>query len=113
MVPSWAFKHFMNFKGEEGRYMGLAGTDDGFMYDLMRTAAGFEQAVIVAHPENIELVNRIKAQFIEAGRDGLKAYCRSKPTFTESEVETVIIAADGDQPGEKAAQAGRPGRSGA
>ncbi len=80
-----SFKHFMNFKGEEGRYMGLAGTDDGFMYDLMQTAAGHEHVVIVAHPENIEVVNRIKAQFIEAGHDGLKAYCRSKPTFSESE----------------------------
>ncbi len=80
-----SFKHFMNFKGEEGRYMGLAGTDDGFMYDLMQTAAGHEHVVIVTHPENIEVVNRIKAQFIEAGRDGLKAYCQSKPTFIESE----------------------------
>src|SRR5687768_186267 len=26
-----SFKYFMNFKGEEGRYMGLDGTDDGFL----------------------------------------------------------------------------------
>src|SRR6185436_15655550 len=26
-----SFKYFMNFKGEEGRYMGLDGTDDGYL----------------------------------------------------------------------------------
>ena len=28
-----SFKYFMNFKGEEGRYLGLDGTDDGYFYD--------------------------------------------------------------------------------
>ncbi len=31
-----SFKYFMNFKGEEGRYLGLDGTDDGFFYDLLK-----------------------------------------------------------------------------
>ena len=31
-----SFKYFMNFKGEEGRYLGLDGTDDGFLYALLR-----------------------------------------------------------------------------
>ena len=34
-----SFKYFMNFKGEEGRYLGLDGTDDGFFYDLLRESA--------------------------------------------------------------------------
>jgi len=32
-VPS--FKFFMNFRGEEGRYLGLPGNDDAYMYDLL------------------------------------------------------------------------------
>ena len=80
-----SFKYFMNFKGEEGRYMGLAGTDEGFMYDLMRTAAAFPQVVQCIHPENIELVNRFKWRAMEQGLDSLKDYCAAKPAFTETE----------------------------
>ena len=34
-VPS--FKFFMNFRGDEGEYLGLPGNDDGYMYDLLGT----------------------------------------------------------------------------
>ena len=30
-----SFKYFMNFKGEEGRYLGLDGTDDGYLLSLI------------------------------------------------------------------------------
>ena len=80
-----SFKYFMNFKGEAGRYLGLDGTDDGYMYDLLQEAARIKDIVIVIHPENIELVNRFRQRFMEDGREGLRAYSESKPDFTETE----------------------------
>ncbi|MBD3753751.1 MAG: dihydroorotase, partial [Micrococcales bacterium] len=53
-----SFKYFMNFKGEEGRYLGLDGTDDGYFYALLEKAASLGEVTIVVHTENIELVNR-------------------------------------------------------
>ena len=80
-----SFKYFMNFKGEAGRYMGLDGTDDGFLHALLHEAAALDGVTVVIHPENIELVNRLRPQFQTEGRDGLKDYCLSKPPITEAE----------------------------
>ncbi len=80
-----SFKYFMNFKGEEGRYLGLDGTDDGFFLNLLERSAEYEGVVVVAHPENIEIVSRIRREFQEQGRDTLRDFCESKPDFTESE----------------------------
>ena len=55
-----SFKYFMNFKGEEGRYLGLDGTDDGYFYDLLGTSARVGRPIIVCHTENIEIVNRTR-----------------------------------------------------
>src|SRR6185312_6055085 len=30
-----SFKFFMNFRGDEGKYLGLPGNDDGFLFDLL------------------------------------------------------------------------------
>ncbi len=80
-----SFKYFMNFKGEEGRYMGLDGTDDGFLYDLMQEAARLRDVVLVIDPENIEIVKRMKTRFMAEGRATLKDWSLSKPDFTETE----------------------------
>ncbi|HEV2550683.1 MAG TPA: amidohydrolase family protein [Stellaceae bacterium] len=79
-----SFKYFTNFKGDEGLYLGLAGTDDGFMYELMQTVAGFPQAMLAIHPENIELVRRYRVKFQGAGRDTLRDWSLAKPPITES-----------------------------
>ncbi len=89
-----SFKYFMNFKGEEGRYMGLDGTDDGFLYDLMQEAARLRDVVLVIHPENIEIVKRVKTKFMAEGRATLKDWSLSKPDFTETEsiVRAMVFA---------------------
>jgi dihydropyrimidinase len=89
-----SFKYFMNFKGEEGRYLGLDGTDDGFMYDLLAKSAEHEGVVVVMHTENIELVARLRRKFQLEGRDSLREYCLSKPVFTETEniVRAMVFA---------------------
>ncbi len=80
-----SFKYFMNFKGDAGRYLGLDGTDDGYMYDLLEKAAKYPEAVVVMHTENIELVNRFTARVMAEGKDGLAALLEAKPEFVETE----------------------------
>src|SRR6185503_20786044 len=80
-----SFKYFMNFKGEEGRYLGLDGTDDGYFYDLLVQAARLGDVKVVCHTENIEIVNRLRRRFQSQGRDSLKDWSASKPAFTEAE----------------------------
>jgi dihydropyrimidinase len=84
-----SFKYFMNFRNEEGRYLGLDGTDDGYLYDLLKEAARIKRngknVTIVCHTENIELVNRIRRRMQGEGRNTLKDWSASKPAFTEAE----------------------------
>lgn len=80
-----SFKYFMNFKGEEGRYMGLDGTDDGFFHDLLLESARIGKPMIVCHTENIEIVSRIRRRVQSQGKASFKDYCESKPPITEAE----------------------------
>ncbi len=81
-----SFKYFMNFKGEEGRYLGLDGTDDGYLYALLEKAASIGEVTVVIHTENIELVNRLRRAAIESGAEPtLRLWADVKPPFTEAE----------------------------
>lgn len=80
-----SFKYFMNFKGEEGRYLGLDGTDDGYLYALLEKAASLGDITIVVHTENIELVNRFRREAQGTGINSLKDWANLKPPFTEAE----------------------------
>jgi hypothetical protein len=80
-----SFKYFMNFRGEEGRYLGLDGTDDGYLYALLGEAARLGDVTVVLHTENIDIVNRLRREYQLAGRDTLRDWCLSKPAFTEAE----------------------------
>ncbi len=80
-----SFKYFMNFKGEEGRYLGLDGTDDGYLYALLQEAARIDDVTVVIHTENIEIVNRIRREMQAAGKSTLYDWSQSKPPFTEAE----------------------------
>jgi dihydropyrimidinase len=80
-----SFKYFMNFKQDEGRYLGLDGTDDGYLLELLHVGAKIPGSMMVIHAENIEMVNRVRKKFQLAGLDSLKDYCLSKPTITETE----------------------------
>ncbi|WP_162529789.1 dihydroorotase [Nocardioides caldifontis] len=89
-----SFKFFMNFKGEEGAYLGLPGNDDGYMYDVLGTAAD-SGAMINPHPENIELVWKLKNRPIDESRGPLSAWNQSRPSFVEAEaVQRVAYMAE-------------------
>ncbi len=80
-----SFKYFMNFKGEEGRYLGLDGTDDGYLYALLEKAASLGDVTVVLHTENIEMVNRFRREAQAQGKNTLRDWSLSKPAFTEAE----------------------------
>jgi dihydropyrimidinase len=81
-----SFKFFMNFRGEEGKYLGLPGNDDGFLYDLMRAAAD-AGGMVDPHGENIEIVWNLRAQPIPEGLSPLAIWNHTRPDFVESEAQ--------------------------
>ena len=64
-----SFKFFMNFRGEEGAYLKLPGNDDGFLLDLLESAAA-EGAMVDPHAENVELVWRLRDRGPGVDADG-------------------------------------------
>lgn len=79
-----SFKFFMNFRGDEGKYLGLPGNDDAYMYDLLGRAAD-AGAMVNPHPENIELVWRLRDQPKDESVTPLEAWYRSRPPVVEAE----------------------------
>jgi dihydropyrimidinase len=81
-----SFKFFMNFRGQEGAYLGLPGNDDGFLYDVLRATAE-SGAMANPHAENIELIWRLRAEIDKDPSAGLTAWDRTRPDFVEAEAE--------------------------
>ncbi|MBI3964379.1 MAG: amidohydrolase family protein [Chloroflexi bacterium] len=80
-----SFKYFTSFRGDEGLYLGISGTDDGFLYTYLQQVAAYEGAIAAIHPENIEVVWKLRKQLQDAGRDDLPAWDESRPIFVETE----------------------------
>ena len=81
-----SFKYFMNFKGEEGRYLGLDGTDDGYFYDLLQRVGARRQADrSSATPRTSRSSTACAARCRRAGGNTLKDWAACKPAITESE----------------------------
>ena len=80
-----SFKFFMNFRGDEGKYLGMPGNDDSFMYDILRKSAE-HGAMINPHPENIELVRMFRdGAGSDDGLSPLAAWNAARPPFVEAE----------------------------
>ncbi len=80
-----SFKFFMSFRGDEGAYIGLLPIDDGVMFELFEAAGARPGTVVCVHAENIEVVWSIRQRLQDSGRDDLKAWSESRPSFTEAE----------------------------
>lgn len=78
-----SYKFFMNFRGEEGAYLGLPGNDDGFMFDLLEAAAK-NGAMLDPHAENIELVWRLRAAGLKEGKNPLDSWNINRPDYVEA-----------------------------
>src|SRR5690606_12578564 len=79
-----SFKFFMNFRGDEGKYLGMPGNDDSFMYDILRKSAE-HGAMINPHPENIELVRMFRDGDRDETLSPLAAWNAARPPFVEAE----------------------------
>ena len=84
-----SFKFFMNFRGDEGAYLGMPGNDDAYMYDLLRITAD-NDAMVNPHPENIELVWRLRGEPRDESAGPLAAWNATRPPFVEAEAQQRI-----------------------
>lgn len=80
-----SFKYFMSFRGTEGSYLGVDGTDDGFLFSYLREVARHPGAVACVHAENIEVAWMLRRNLQESNRDDLRAWGESRPPFIEAE----------------------------
>ena len=80
-----SFKFFMSFRGDEGKYLGIAGSDDGHMFEYLSRVADHSGAVANIHAENIEVVWKLRAEARAQGKEGLPAWNESRPDFVEAE----------------------------
>ena len=80
-----SFKYFTSFRGDEGSYLQIQGTDDSYMYRYFQEVAELGDAVACVHPENIEVVWELRRQLDRAGRDDLKAWSESRPQVVEAQ----------------------------
>ena len=79
-----SFKFFMNFRDDEGAYLGLPGNDDGFLFELLRETAGCG-ALVNPHPENIEIVRRLRSREHPAEEPPLRVWDATRPALVEAE----------------------------
>jgi dihydropyrimidinase len=79
-----SFKFFMNFRGDEGKYLGLPGNDDGFLLDLLRAAAD-SGAMVNPHAENVELIWKLREQPVPEGLSPLATWNHLRPAYAEAE----------------------------
>ncbi len=80
-----SFKYYLTFRGEDASHMKIAGVDDGFMFDCFQAVARHPKALVIAHCENIELVQRVRARLKAEGRDDMEAWQASRPALAEVE----------------------------
>jgi dihydropyrimidinase len=82
-----SFKFYMAYRGEEARATGNVynAYDDGLLFEAMETLAELPGSFPMIHPENIEVVARLRARLMAAGRNDLPAWTASRPAFVEAE----------------------------
>ena len=79
-----SYKYYMSFRGDEGAYLGIEGTDDGAFHNIL-TGVAAVGGTLQIHPENIEVVWRLRDRVRASGRDDLRAWDESRPAFVEAE----------------------------
>jgi dihydropyrimidinase len=80
-----SYKYFTSFRGTEGHYLGIQGTDDSFLYRYLRLVAQHDGAMACIHTENIEVVWHLRQELQAAGRDDLAAWDESRPDWVEAD----------------------------
>lgn len=81
-----SFKFYMAYTQDEASVFGIIAVDDAQFLAGLRTIAeiGYPATAMV-HAENMSIIHRLKHQYIEAGRDDLKAWTDARPDAAEEE----------------------------
>jgi dihydropyrimidinase len=79
-----SFKYFMSFRGDEGKYLGVEGTTDGKLWEILSAVAERDDLLFV-HAENPEVVWSLREGLQQSGREDLAAWDDSRPPFVEAE----------------------------
>lgn len=82
-----SFKFYMGYRGEEAEATGNVYNryDDGLLFEAMEQIAQIPGGMAMVHPENAEVISRLRARLQAEGRDDLAAWTDSRPAFTEAE----------------------------
>ena len=80
-----SYKYFTSFRGSEGHYLGIQGTDDSYLYRYLRLVGRYDGAIACLHTENIEVVWTLRKELQDAGRDDLPAWDESRPDWVEAD----------------------------
>jgi dihydropyrimidinase len=82
-----SFKFYMAYRGEDAKATGNVYNtyDDGFLVEAMGLIADIPGAMAMVHPENIDVIARLRRRYQAEGRDGLAAWTASRPDFAEAE----------------------------
>ncbi|MFX0202224.1 MAG: dihydroorotase family protein [Candidatus Hodarchaeota archaeon] len=80
-----SFKFFMNFRGEEGRHLGIRAIDDGFLFACFSALGKYQGSLACVHAENIEIGWVLREKLIKLGRTDLRAWEEHKPDYVEAE----------------------------
>ena len=77
------YKVFLGYKEWKG--LPMAPTNDGLLYQAMKTAATTGLRVSF-HAENVDLIDQLIAEMRKTGRDDLWAFLEARPPMVETEV---------------------------
>jgi D-hydantoinase len=81
-----SYKFYMAYTRDEAAVFGIIAVDDAQFLDGLRTVRDIgKPAMAMVHAENMSIIHNLKARYIEAGRDDLKAWTDARPDLAEEE----------------------------
>ncbi len=81
-----SYKFYMAYTKDEAAVFGILAVDDAQFLDGLRTVREIGRpAMAMVHAENMSIIHNLKARYIEAGRDDLKAWTDARPDLAEEE----------------------------
>jgi dihydropyrimidinase len=81
-----SYKFYMAYTQDEASVFGISAMDDGQVLEGLRIIkqVGYP-AMMMVHAENMQIIHKLKAEFIAAGRNDLKAWTDARPDIAEEE----------------------------
>ena len=78
-------KVFTSIRGDEGKHLGIPGTDDGYIFRLLESLAA-AGGMFCPHSENIELIRALRARLEGQVEPALKLWYDSRPPLVEADM---------------------------